>query len=293
MKKIIVDEKYDNKRLDKVILQELPYVNINTFYKTLRKKDIKVNNLRVNCNVIVHKGDELTIYINDNINENKFKLDKLYEDENIIIIDKPIGIEVTGKNSLTEIVHNLYKEKEFKPMPCHRLDRNTIGLILYAKNKEALEILQEKFKSRQIEKHYLALVYGNPRKNEENLTAYLFKDNKKSKVYISDVPKKGYTKIITKYKVLNRNADNTALLDVEIKTGKTHQIRAHLAYIGIPIIGDGKYGINKINQKFKKKYQMLISYKIKFAFTSDSGILNYLNQKEIVNTQIDLKNFNK
>ena len=198
MKKIIVDEKYDNKRLDKVILQELPYVNINTFYKTLRKKDIKVNNLRVNCNVIVHKGDELTIYINDNINENKFKLDKLYEDENIIIIDKPIGIEVTGKNSLTEIVHNLYKEKEFKPMPCHRLDRNTIGLILYAKNKEALEILQEKFKSRQIEKHYLALVYGNPRKNEENLTAYLFKDNKKSKVYISDVPKKGYTKIITK-----------------------------------------------------------------------------------------------
>ena len=160
MKKIIVDEKYDNKRLDKVILQELPYVNINTFYKTLRKKDIKVNNLRVNCNVIVHKGDELTIYINDNINENKFKLDKLYEDENIIIIDKPIGIEVTGKNSLTEIVHNLYKEKEFKPMPCHRLDRNTIGLILYAKNKEALEILQEKFKSRQIEKHYLALVYG-------------------------------------------------------------------------------------------------------------------------------------
>ena len=293
MKKIIVDEKYDNKRLDKVILQELPYVNINTFYKTLRKKDIKVNNLRVNCNVIVHKGDELTIYINDNINENKFKLDKLYEDENIIIIDKPIGIEVTGKNSLTEIVHNLYKEKEFKPMPCHRLDRNTIGLILYAKNKEALEILQEKFKSRQIEKHYLALVYGNPRKNEENLTAYLFKDNKKSKVYISDVPKKGYTKIITKYKVLNRNADNTALLDVEIKTGKTHQIRAHLAYIGIPIIGDGKYGINKINQKFKKKYQMLISYKIKFAFTSDSGILNYLNQKEIVNNKIDLYNFNK
>ena len=293
MKKIIVDEKYDNKRLDKVILQELPYVNINTFYKTLRKKDIKVNNLRVNCNVIVHKGDELTIYINDNINENKFKLDKLYEDDNIIIIDKPIGIEVTGKNSLTEIVHNLYKEKNFKPMPCHRLDRNTIGLILYAKNKKALEILQEKFKSRQIEKHYLALVYGNPRKNEENLTAYLFKDNKKSKVYISDVPKKGYTKIITKYKVLNRNADNTALLDVEIKTGKTHQIRAHLAYIGIPIIGDGKYGINKINQKFKKKYQMLISYKIKFAFTSDSGILNYLNQKEIVNTKIDLKNFNK
>ena len=292
MKKIIVDEKYDNKRLDKVILQELPYVNINTFYKTLRKKDIKVNNLRVNYNVIVHKGDELTIYINDNINE-KIKLNKLYEDENIIIIDKPIGIEVTGKNSLTEIIQNFYKEAEFKPMPCHRLDRNTIGIILYAKNKKALEILQEKFKNREVEKHYLALVYGKPRKNEENLIAYLFKDNKKSKVYISDIPKKGYTKIITKYKVLKKNADNTALLDVEIKTGKTHQIRAHLAYIGIPIVGDGKYGINKINQKFKKKYQMLISYKIKFAFTSDSGILNYLNQREIVNTKIDLKDFNK
>ena len=124
-------------------------------------------------------------------------------------------------------------------------------------------------------------MYGIPNKKEERLEAYLFKDQKKSQVYISDTFKKGYQKIITKYTVLEKRKDNTALLDVEIETGRTHQIRAHLAYIGYPIIGDGKYGKNEINKQFSKKYQMLCSYKLKFNFQSESGVLAYLKGKEI------------
>ena len=125
-------------------------------------------------------------------------------------------------------------------MPCHRLDRNTSGLILFAKNEISLNILLNKFKYKEIEKHYLALVYGKPQFKHQKLEAYLFKDSHKSLVYISDVFKKGYSKIITSYTLLEEYPNNTSLLDVEIETGKTHQIRAHLAHIGYPIIGDRK-----------------------------------------------------
>ena len=285
MKKLVVNKKYDNKKLDKFLKDNISTLSNNLFYKTLRKKDIKINGKRVSENVTVFENDEILVYIPDYLLENKLTLDIIYEDNNILLINKPSNIEVTGQDSLTEVVHKLYSSCEFKPMPCHRLDRNTSGLILFAKNTQALEILLDKFKHHEIEKHYLALVYGIPQKKNERLISYLFKDSSKSFVYISDVPKKGYLKIITSYSLIE-SINNTSLLDVEIETGRTHQIRAHLSYIGLPIIGDGKYGINEINKKFKAKTQKLVSYKLKFSFIKDSGILNYLNGKSF---EIDAK----
>lgn len=279
MKKLIVDNKYDNKKLNTFILDKIPNISINTIYKLLRKKDIKINGIRINSNVSIHTGDEILIYIPDELISNNFKLDIFYEDDNILIINKPYNLEVTGENSLTTCVHSIYSTCAFLPMPCHRLDRNTTGLILFAKNEISLNILLNKFKNHEIEKHYLALVYGNPKKKSDRLESYLFKDNKKSIVYISDEFKKGYQKIITYYTILKSYENNTSLLDVQIETGKTHQIRAHLSHIGYPIIGDGKYGINKVNKEFNAKYQKLCSYKLKFNFESDSGILDYLNNK--------------
>lgn len=287
MKKLIVNKKYDNKKLDKFLKDNISTLSNNLFYKTLRKKDIKINGKRVSENVTVFENDEILVYIPDNLLENKLNLDIIYEDNNILLINKPSNIEVTGQDSLTEVVHKLYSSCEFKPMPCHRLDRNTSGLILFAKNETSLNILLDKFKHHQIEKHYLALVYGIPKKKNEKLVSYLFKDSSKSLVYISDIPKKGYQKIITSYSLIESFDNSTSLLDVEIETGRTHQIRAHLAHIGLPIIGDGKYGINEVNKKFKVKAQKLVSYKLIFRFESNSGILEYLNGKSF-----ELKNKN-
>ena len=289
MKKLIVSKKYDGKKLNKFLLENIPNLTYGLFCNTLRKKDIKINEKRINKDVLVYEGDEILVYIADSLLEgkNQVKLDVVYEDDNILLINKPANIEVTGENSLTLLVHNNYETLSFKPMPCHRLDRNTTGLVLFAKNEIALNILLDKFKNHEIEKHYLALVYGIPNIQHKRCEAYLFKDNKKSMVYISDVPKKGYVKIITSFSVLKKRKDNTSLLDVEIETGKTHQIRAHLAYLGFPIIGDGKYGKNDINKSFKKSHQMLCSYKLKFNFSSDSGVLNYLNGREFVLGSVD------
>ena len=285
MKKLVVDKKYDGKKLNKFLLDNIPNLSYGLFCNTLRKKDIKIHGKRTNKDITIFDGDEILVYISDELldsmSSNSVNLDIIYEDENILVINKPANIEVTGIDSLTSLIHKKYENSDFKPMPCHRLDRNTTGLILYAKNEESLNILLEKFKNHEIEKHYLALVYGVPSVDYKRIESYLFKDNKKSMVYISDTPKKGYVKIITSFSVLERKPDNTSLLDVQIETGKTHQIRAQLAHIGHPIIGDGKYGKNEINKKFRKNTQMLCSYSLKFNFKTDSDILNYLKNKKI------------
>lgn len=277
MQKIIVPEKFNNKKVSDLLFYHFNGLTRNTLYKALRKKDIRVNDIKISADTPVKAGDIITVYITNDLLFKKIKIPKIYEDENILIINKPAGMEVTGENSVTSIL-----EKEYPFIaPCHRLDRNTTGLTLFAKNEAVLQILLSKFKNKEIEKHYLAKVYGIPTKNTETLYAYLFKDNKKSMVYISDAPKKGYVKIETSYTVLEKNAkENYSLLDIELHTGKTHQIRAHLAHIGYPIIGDGKYGINEINKKFGCKTQQLCSYKLAFRFKTDAGKLNYLSEKE-------------
>ena len=174
MKTLIVNKKYDNKKLSNFLLGNIENLSSNLFYKTLRKKDIKINGKRVNTDILIHENDEILVYISDALLKPTISLDIIYEDDNILIINKPIGIEVTGNNSLTSIVHNLYKTSEFLPMPCHRIDRNTIGLVLFAKSQSSLDILLNKFKSHEIEKHYLALVYGIPKKNYVRFLYYLF-----------------------------------------------------------------------------------------------------------------------
>lgn len=240
MRKLIVDKKYNNKKLTNFLLDNFNGLSINTIYKALRKKDILVNDIRVKDNVILNSGDNVTVYITDNYLFKTVILDVVFEDDNIIVVNKPSGIEAVDENSSSETLTTILKQQIQAPVfPCHRLDRNTSGLVLFAKNEESLNILLEKFKNKEISKFYKCKVYGIPKKTSATLEAYLFKDNKKSMVYIYDKPKAGSVKIITSYKVLKTDAkQNTSILEVELHTGKTHQIRAHLAHIGLPIIGD-------------------------------------------------------
>lgn len=242
MKNLIVDKKYDNKKLNTFLLDSFKALKPSTIFKALRKKDIIINGKRINENIVIHTNDEITIYIKDELLYDNINYSIVYEDNNVLIVNKPAGISITeDSNQELSLTNLLCNNLNYEIYPCHRLDRNTLGLVLFAKNTEALNILLEKFKNKEIEKHYLCYVFGILNKKNDTLEDYLFKDNKKSMVYISSKPQTGYRPIITSYKVIEEFKDkNVSCLDVNLKTGRTHQIRAHLAFIVHPIIGDRK-----------------------------------------------------
>ena len=266
-----------------VIASKFSNLSQNKIRAVLKNKDIKVDGVRVKENIEVFSGQEIMFFIQDDSHECLF--DIVYEDDNILIANKPQGIESVSADG-NDFLSALEKFKNIKLFAVHRLDRNTMGLIVFAKNQTAKNELDEAFKERTIHKNYLALVYGCGLKTEAQMVAYLKKDADKSLVYVSDKSGAGFEKIQTNYKVVEE-FENATLVDVELITGKTHQIRAHFAHVGHFVVGDEKYGDSKINKLFHKKKQCLCSYKLVFNF--EGGELCYLNGKivELDKSKID------
>jgi len=311
MRTITVSEEHSDTRIDKFLKESFPHMPSSALFKAFRKKDIKANGVRIKEDYTVNTGDKLEVYIVDEILDGVPKqvdypltrgFEVVYEDKNIIVVNKEQGIPVhpdreQSTNTLINFVQNYLKEKgeyfpddphSFTPALCHRLDRNTGGLVIIAKNSESLKVLLEKIKSKEIRKYYQCLVKGNMDREYQELKAYLIKDENKSRVFIYDTPSRGAVEIITRYRVLSYEND-ISRLEVELVTGRTHQIRAHLAHIGHQIVGDGKYGTNTYNRSLGAKWQALWAYKIVFDFTS-AGLLTYLKGKKFeVEPQFKLK----
>ena len=259
MIKYIVNKKDENKNIVRILSSNCE-VDKNAIYKALRKKDIKINGKRVSENITLNQGDVIEAYI-FTANENATRYSAVFENEYVIIFNKMQGIPVVddsnNEKSLVKLINEEYKSVY---EPCHRIDRNTGGLIIFSKNRKYTDLIKEAINNRFYKKIYNCIVWGNA----ENLVgvhkAWHFKDSEKNRVYIYDVKKKYSKEIITEVtKAVYNPENNTTSLEINLITGRTHQIRAHLAFLGHSIIGDGKYGTNDINGRFGKKYQALWS----------------------------------
>lgn len=257
------------RKLSDFISGVLPELNFSTMQKLFRKGEIRVNGNKVRNDQVIFGGDTVRIYYNFD-----FAPYKAYEDDNIVIYYKPSKISSTGENSFSEKV-TAFINKEY--IICHRLDTNTTGLLLFAKNPESEIAVREAFRKHQILKYYFALVYGKfP--DKKTFEGYLTKDKDKGIVKICDKNTKGALKVITKTELV-KTVGELSFIEIELSNGKTHQIRAHLSHGGYPIVGDGKYGIQDINKAYKRHNQSLMAYKICFNITS--GHLSYLNNKTV------------
>lgn len=291
-----------NQRLDKFIRKSLPNLPQTLMYKYIRIKRIKVNRKRAEISTILKVGDIVDMYINDEFfvkPETRYdftgaskNIDIIYEDENIILLNKKTGLLCHPDDKeyvdtlITRLKRYLYDKGEYKPddeasfTPAlvNRIDRNTGGIVIAAKNAESLRIMNAQMKKRNLRKFYLCVVHGILEREQGLLEGYLTKDEKKNLVKVSKNHTDGSKEIRTKYKAVIKDFENElTLTEVELLTGRTHQIRAHFASIGHPLLGDGKYGTNKLNKDFGYKKQFLYSYKLIFNFDDEAGILSYLN----------------
>lgn len=258
----------NNKKLSELMTNYVSGITLSAIKQIIKRKEVKVNSKKVDKDFLVKIGDNIEAFIPEKLKKSEDIYDIIYKDENILIVNKPILMEVE-----THLLHRLLSE--FPTIKAvHRLDRNTSGLVIFTLNDNAYNEMIDAFKNRNLHKFYLAEVLGKAPKKQDVMTAYLKKDKDKSISYISDNYVDGYEIIKTAYKVIEQR-ENYTILEVELITGKTHQIRAHLAHIGCPIVGDGKYGDNKTNKRLNLKFQQLKAYKLVFdGFTKS---LKYLN----------------
>ena len=310
MKEFTIGPNDAGQRLDRFLAKAVPLLPASLAQKYIRIKRIKCNGARAERDTRLKAGDVLQLYINDEFfdkprEDNAYltvaapKLNIVYEDEHVLLVDKRPGLAVHphdgaeyGRTLIDHIQAYLYQKREwspraensFTPALCNRIDRNTGGIVIAAKTAEALLVLNQKIKDREMDKRYLAIVEGTPKPREGSLKGYLFKDAKKNRVFVTDTPQPGAKTCQTNYRTIT-SANGLSLVECELITGRTHQIRAQFAHAGHPLLGDGKYG--RLDKRFDRNYQALYSYKLTFQFTTDAGALAYLNGRSFQVDKVD------
>ena len=301
MKEFTIGKNDAGQRLDRWLAKTLPLLPAPLAQKYIRLKRVKVNGKGSKRDVRLQVGDVLQLYINDEFfqrptPENAFlslyqpKLNILYEDEHILLLDKRPGMVVHPDEServntlLTHIQAYLYQKKEwspywensFAPALCNRIDRNTGGIVIAAKTAEALRVMNQKVKDRELNKYYLCVLHGVMPRKEGKLENFLLKDEAKKQVSVHNRPVPGGKTAVTLYRTLAVNG-GLSLVECDLITGRTHQIRAQFAAAGHPLLGDGKYGREREDRKYGRHGQALYSYRLEFRFTTDAGPLEHLN----------------